>query len=361
MYLTSFRRAVSCWLGLLLLCLSFSTFAEVRLASWNIQHFGWGEKKDYEAVAAVVERFDLVAIIELMRPEALEELKRRLVQRSGEAWGSMASDALGRSSYREHYGFIWRESAVSYVDGAVVFIDGDDTFAREPFSARFHDRENDQVFAFAAIHILYGASVRDRVPELKALVEYWDWLAEIYPDTPRILAGDFNIVPQHSALAALRAKARPLITQGATTLSSRDGRYANLYDNLWVEQEGFLISGSGIGRFPEWLGLTHEQARAKVSDHAPVYMLLGEPSSSRAAIDQPARPTSIASAASCVDLNSASAERLAQLPHIGPARARAIIDGRPWRRVADLERIRGISATRVAEIHASGQVCRSFR
>jgi endonuclease/exonuclease/phosphatase family metal-dependent hydrolase len=360
MYRTAFRRAVSCWLGFLLLCLSFSTFAEVRLASWNIQHFGWGEKKDYEAVAAVVERFDLVAIVELMRPEALEELKRRLERRSGEAWGSLASDAIGRSSYREHYGFIWRESAVAYVDGAVVFIDGDDTFAREPFSARFHDRENDRVFALAAIHILYGSSVRDRVPELRALVEYWDWLAEIYPDTPRILAGDFNIAPQHPALAALRAKARPLITDGATTLSSRDGRYANLYDNLWIEHEGFMVGGSGIGRFPEWLGLTHEQARAKVSDHAPVYMLLGEPNPRRMAIGQPAGSTAIASTAFCVDLNNASAERLARLPHVGPARAQAIINGRPWRRAADLERIRGISASRAAEIHASGQLCGSL-
>src|SRR5690625_3883969 len=186
---TVYRRAAVFLAALFLLCLSFSALAELRVAAWNIQHFGWGKKKDFEAVATVVERFDLVAVVELMRPEALADLERRLEQRTGEAWSSLASDAIGRDSYKEHYGFIWRESAVSYVDGAVVFIDIDDSFAREPFSARFQDRESGQIFALAAVHVFYGKAVRDRVPELRALAEYWDWLAEIYPGTPRILAG----------------------------------------------------------------------------------------------------------------------------------------------------------------------------
>ena len=353
------RRLGSFWLLLGLLCLSTSLLAEVRIASWNIQHFGWGEKKNYEAVAAVVERFDLVAIVELMRPEALQDLEQRLQRRTGESWASLASEALGRSSYREHYGFIWRESAVSYVDGAVVFIDGDDTFAREPFSARFHAHETDQVFALAVIHVLYGASVRERVPELHALADYWDWLAEIYPDTPRVLAGDFNIVPQHPALEALRLKAKPLITEGASTLSTYDGRYANLYDNLWVEPDELLITGSGIGRFPEWLGMTHQQARASVSDHAPVYLLLGERDAARAEISQSAQLL-VASSRSCIDLNAASAEILTQLPHIGPARALAIINGRPWQKLEDLVRIRGITLARVAEMQATGLLCENL-
>lgn len=360
MFCTQPHRAALRWIAVFLLCFSFSALAEIRIAGWNIQHFGWGSKKDYDAVAAVVERFDLVAVIELMRPEALQDLERRLELRTGEAWASMASEALGRSTYKEHYGFIWRESAISYVDGAVVFIDGDDTFARGPFSARFQNRENGEIFALAAIHILYGKSVRDRIPELYALAEYWDWLAEIYPDTSRILAGDFNIPPHHPSLASLRKKARPLITNGASTLSSHDGRYANLYDNLWVGHQATSINRAGVGRFPEWLGLTHEAARATVSDHAPVYLVLGERDDRRTAIASTGDPAAKGKKPPCVNLNTASAASLARLPHIGPARAQAITRGRPWRNAEELVRIRGIGKSRLAEIQASGLLCESI-
>jgi competence protein ComEA len=52
-----------------------------------------------------------------------------------------------------------------------------------------------------------------------------------------------------------------------------------------------------------------------------------------------------ADAASRVDLNSASADELARLPGIGPAKARAIVDHRaeaPFRRPEDLRKVKGI-------------------
>lgn len=145
-------------------------------------------------------------------------------------------------------------------------------------------------------------------------------------------------------------EARPLITSGATTLSTHDGRYANLYDNIWVERGGLPIGDFGIAKFPRWLGLTHTEARAKVSDHAPVFVVLGEGK---------LQPNSAPRAqTSCIDLNRATAVELSRLPHIGPARAQAIIEGRPWADASDLLRIRGIGQARVAEIRASRMLCR---
>jgi DNA uptake protein ComE-like DNA-binding protein len=51
-----------------------------------------------------------------------------------------------------------------------------------------------------------------------------------------------------------------------------------------------------------------------------------------------------------VDLNSASATELESLPGIGPALARRIVAGRPYRSVDDLLRIKGIGEHRFAEI-----------
>ncbi|MBA2781209.1 helix-hairpin-helix domain-containing protein [Halomonas kenyensis] len=59
----------------------------------------------------------------------------------------------------------------------------------------------------------------------------------------------------------------------------------------------------------------------------------------------------------CIDINATEAELLTDLPHVGPARAEAIEEGRPWQSLEDLSRIRGISPGRVDEIQASGLLC----
>ena len=51
-----------------------------------------------------------------------------------------------------------------------------------------------------------------------------------------------------------------------------------------------------------------------------------------------------------VDLNNASETELESLPGIGPALARRIVEGRPYRTVDDLLRIKGIGEGRLAEI-----------
>lgn len=331
--------------------------ADVLVGSWNIEHLGWNNDKALPQVAHVANHFDLLAVQELMDPAALGALERELEARSGEAWSSMASHALGRSSYEEHYGFLWRESAVAYEDGAVVFIDHGDVFAREPYSARFRDRETGDRFTLATVHVVYGDAVGDRLPEIAALADYWRWLGEIAPQTPRLLAGDFNLPPEHPGWAALRAEgAVPAITEGRSTLATTAGEYANLYDNLWFDAERLSPDERGILRFPALLPLDHEAARARVSDHAPVYLALNGASLERRTADGgelmagPSGPR-------CIDLNASDAARLAELPHVGPARAADIIDGRPWRGADELTRITGIGEGRLGEIRGSGLLC----
>lgn len=254
--------------------------AQTRVASWNIQNLGWNNGKDYLALAEVGAWFDLISVQEVMTEEGIARFQEALSRRTGIDWERICSHLLGRGSYREMYCLVWRPDEVSLLGGAAIYLDDRDVFAREPFSANFVTRDG---FAFVAtsIHAVYGNSVAERAAEAEALRGYRDWLVSISDGLPVFLMGDFNLAPSNPAWAALGEVAYPLIQEGATTISTIDGRFANLYDNIWVPV-GMDLPVAAYGRleFPrDVLGISHAEARAKVSDHIPVWVeidVLGE-------------------------------------------------------------------------------------
>ncbi|MDN3525622.1 helix-hairpin-helix domain-containing protein [Halomonas sabkhae] len=327
--------------------------ANMTIGTWNLEHLGWDNGKRLDDVAHIAKGGDLWALTEVMDEAAVSQLESELEAQTGESWSSMTSHEVGRSSYQESYAYLWRDSQVEYTQGAVVYMDPGDEFAREPYLAEFRDVETGDKVAMAAVHIVYGDSRADRTPEIKQLAEIWDWMREVYPDSARIIAGDFNLEPDHEAWQLLRDQsASPAITSGATTLGTTDGDYANLYDNLWFDQDALDFTGSGIVRFPELLNLTHEQARDVVSDHAPVYIGVGD-----VGIVDLDETTSTDSGPRCIDINEATVSRLDELPQVGPARADDIIDARPFESIDGLTRVDGLGPARVEDIEASDMVC----
>ncbi|QJQ94836.1 MULTISPECIES: hypothetical protein [Halomonadaceae] len=61
---------------------------------------------------------------------------------------------------------------MEYDSGTVVFIDHRDAFTREPYSAQFRSRRTGQAFAAATLHVIYGSSIGDWLPEIEALDDY---------------------------------------------------------------------------------------------------------------------------------------------------------------------------------------------
>lgn len=255
---------------------TFVSAADLKIMSWNAKRLGQGNEQSVAALAAVAGTADLLAIQEVMSEAGLTKLEVALEKQTGEQWTSLASHSLGSKSYKEMYAFLMRDSAVTYEDGAVVYMDRGDRFIREPFSARFKSKRDGSVFAAAVVHILYGNGPQDRAPEIQELANYWPWLEDVYPGTPVMLMGDFNTPPSDPAFQRLLQYAVPLITEGATTLSSRDGLYVNLYDNIWVSTKTPLqLASAGIIDYPRLIGWSNEKSRKHVSDHAPVFVTLG--------------------------------------------------------------------------------------
>jgi len=60
---------------------------------------------------------------------------------------------------------------------------------------------------------------------------------------------------------------------------------------------------------------------------------------------------------SCIDLNRSSRDRLMDIIHIDEARVEELIELRPFRRLDDLVRIRGIAQQRLGDIIRQGKIC----
>ncbi|MGG2575830.1 endonuclease/exonuclease/phosphatase family protein [Pseudomonas aeruginosa] len=262
-------------IALVLICTSqVASAASVRVGTWNLMRLGESEPKSYEAIAAVAGTVDLLAVQEVMNDQGLAKLEAAIEARTREPWSVISSSPAGSARYKERYAFLTRDSVVRYEDGAVSYLDRKRVFIREPFSARFRTAGGDTLVV-GTVHILYGQSELDRVPEVRELGRYWSWLEEIYPGEQLVLVGDFNLPPNHPAFGELRQKARPMITGGATTLSPNGG-FASLFDNVFVARDTRLsITSAGVVNYPAMLKINHKQARAYVSDHAPIFILLG--------------------------------------------------------------------------------------
>lgn len=262
--------------------------ATTRIASWNAEHLGWGQDKNYAQMAQVARSFDFISVQEVMTVAGIGKFRAALQALTGVRWKSMVSVAVGRGDYKERYAFLWNPKKVTWIDGAADYIAGRDVFARPPFSARF--RTSDGVeFVMATIHQIYGNDVARREHEAEALPAYRAWLKQNFPNTPVLISGDFNLPPWDPAFNALKRVARPSFTSGASTLSEANGRLDHLFDNIWLPKAPpFQVINQGIINYPvSVLGISNVLARETVSDHAPVFIDISRGNNPPAAASAP--------------------------------------------------------------------------
>ncbi|MEE9433945.1 MAG: endonuclease/exonuclease/phosphatase family protein [Sphingorhabdus sp.] len=225
----------------------------LRLATWNIMHFGdgGGYQRNAESmlyIAEIIDHFDLVAIQEVNRN--LRALKQLMKDHLGSGWDYIVTDTSGGNSGRdagndERLAFLYRKSKVEFMReaGEIVLPTGQEItvpnaggttrkvqFARTPFSVSF--RSGWLKFRLCTVHIFFGqdkessAKMEQRRAEIEKIAQFladrqedevkaaikqakkenWVEPQDAARDSNYILLGDFNIKsPEHKTMKALES------------------------------------------------------------------------------------------------------------------------------------------------------------
>jgi endonuclease/exonuclease/phosphatase family metal-dependent hydrolase len=187
----------------------------ILIATWNIRAFGdltekWITEEDDSpkrnlhallCIAEIISRFDVIAL-----QEVRGNLKclRHLLKVMGRHWSFILTDVTkGDRGNNERMAFLFdtRKVRLSGLACELVVPESDDIesnafsrqFARTPYAVAFQSAGH--TFVLVTLHVLYGKSPEERVPELKAIAKWLDDWAEDTTawDHNLIALGDFNI------------------------------------------------------------------------------------------------------------------------------------------------------------------------
>lgn len=183
----------------LLILLSGLTSAyagSIRVGAYNIKSYGTTKASRpfvIEQIVKIVSRYDLVLIQEIRNRDekAVYTLKEKLEASTGNSYSVIISKPLGRSTYKEQYAYLYKDETVSlishytYDDGIEPF---EDTFSREPFIARFKEKESGKTFTTVGAHLAPDFVVN----EMEELDNVYKDVQKRYNTQEIIFMGDFN-------------------------------------------------------------------------------------------------------------------------------------------------------------------------
>jgi endonuclease/exonuclease/phosphatase family metal-dependent hydrolase len=203
--------------------ISAKTDPNLLIATWNIRRFGsltrkWtagdndSPKRDLRglrAICEIVSRFDVVAIQEVTGDlRALRDMMSFL----GPNWAFLMTDiTLGAAGNDERMAFVFDSTRLQPSGLACELVVppewlneiGEDAlksqFARTPYAVSFRRKET--TFILVTLHVDYGDSSKDRIPELRGIARWMaDWAKRSNKWHHNLLAlGDFNIDRQGDA------------------------------------------------------------------------------------------------------------------------------------------------------------------
>jgi hypothetical protein len=309
--------------------------SSLKIASFNMLRMGQDKKDYYESARVIIDGgFDLVGVMELMVPigstnapvigsgnqgagRGLEDLVANLDSFSGSgSWGHHAAQYnVGRSTYREYYGYVYKKSRVSFIGvppGGIphgtgtydmrapdtgYYNDTSKEFIRPPYAARFKSAATDVTFTYVLQHAEFGAPV-DREREAGILYKVY---REFRADPTRragipegeeiIIGGDFNLPADSPSFDTMKTGAGvgtynltyALHAETLTTVGNNG--FVSAYDNFWYSSNTShkRVLGTGRGAYTDWVTLNNYSSYPNysnnytyvntfISDHVPVYI-----------------------------------------------------------------------------------------
>jgi len=279
------------------------------VATWNLRAFAsltrrWtagdrdSPKRDLRgllAIREVIRRFDLVALQEVMGDlRALRDLLKSL----GPHWSFLMTDVTrGSAGNNERLAFLFDTRRVQLSGLAAELVVPEEAlhvvapdalrrqFARTPYAVSF--RSGRHTFVLVTLHVEYGESAEDRLPELAGIAR---WMSEWAAQANRwhhdlIVLGDFNIDRRGDKLweaftsnglrvpEALHKVPRSIFSRG-------DPELDKYYDQIaWFDQGDARLQMTleQAGHFDfvphlyRELGLSRQSLSFRVSDHYPLW------------------------------------------------------------------------------------------
>lgn len=257
---------------IIVLCGSFSAQEIIRIATWNLQHFGSSKHDSTVAfIAGTIRPFDVIALQEVVGktgPAAMHRLINTLNKgQTGNPWkASVSPITTGTPSESDRYAFIWNSRTVTAVNPARLEQQYAGVIVREPYTATF------SVAGKQFTIVNFHAVPKTRQPESE--IKYLKEFPKRYPGHRLVFLGDFNVPQTNTVFNPLKAVGyRPALKKQKTSLKMKcvaNDCLASEYDNIFYHPDSFILCRSGIVHFYQYF--TDLTAARKVSDHVPVFM-----------------------------------------------------------------------------------------
>jgi endonuclease/exonuclease/phosphatase family metal-dependent hydrolase len=238
---------------------------DLRIAAYNLERLGQ-DHKDYGTLAGVIGRNDIVAAEEVMNEQGMREVDAKL----GNGWKYAISDhAEGSRRYKEYFGFFYN-SKVELVKRLGAF-PARRRFLRPPYGVQFRLKETGFTFNLVAVHIVYGTRESARVAEINHLGEVHRYFERITGNAGMtIIAGDFNEERIKDFESLIDLGDSDVVPVKGTTIGMRGPGHG--YDHIFVSSRlRSLVKSADVDYWTD----DFSGSRRNVSDHFPVYCVIG--------------------------------------------------------------------------------------